>query len=85
MEAPLIEVPDGTITTPRGFLAGATGAGIRDDDAGHLDLALLVSERRCAAAAVYTANRFQAPPLRLTQQHLADGYAQGVIVNTGCA
>ncbi|MDP3769289.1 MAG: bifunctional glutamate N-acetyltransferase/amino-acid acetyltransferase ArgJ, partial [Dehalococcoidia bacterium] len=43
------------------------------------------SERRCAAAAVYTANRFQAPPLRLTQQHLADGYAQGVIVNTGCA
>jgi N-acetylglutamate synthase/N-acetylornithine aminotransferase len=46
MEAPLIDVPDGTITTPRGFLAGATAAGIRDDVAGKLDLALLVAEER---------------------------------------
>ncbi len=85
MEAPLTDVPDGTLTTPRGFLAGATAAGIRGDTPGRLDLALLVSEQRCAAAAVYTANRFQAPPLRLTQRHLADGLAQAVIVNTGCA
>ncbi len=86
MEAPLIDVPDGTITTPRGFLAGATATGIREDSApGHLDLALLFSERRCPAAAVYTTNRFQAPPLRLTQRHLADGHARAVIVNTGCA
>ena len=85
MEAPLIDVPDGTITTPRGFLAGATPAGIRDDAPGHLDLALLVAEERCPAAAIYTTNRFQAPPLRLTQRHLADGWAQAIIVNTGCA
>jgi glutamate N-acetyltransferase/amino-acid N-acetyltransferase len=85
MEAPLIDVPDGTITTPRGFLAGATAAGIRSDTPGRLDLALLVSEQRCAAAAVYTTNRFQAPPLRLTQRHLAGGRAQAVVVNTGCA
>ena len=85
MEAPLIDVPDGTITTPRGFLAGATACGIRDGAPGRLDLALLHTERRCAAAAVYTTNRFQAPPLRLTQRHLADGFAQGVIVNSGCA
>ena len=85
MEAPLTDVPDGTITTPRGFLAGATAAGIRSDTAGRLDLALLVSEQRCAGAAVYTTNRFQAPPLRLTQRHLADGRAQAVVVNAGCA
>lgn len=85
MEAALIEVPDGTITTPRGFLAGATAAGIRDGAPGHLDLALLCSDRRCAAAAVYTTNRFQAPPLRLTRRHLADGRAQAVIANSGCA
>ena len=85
MEAPLIEVPDGTITTPQGFLAGATGAGIRDAAPGHLDLALLSSEGRCAAAAVYTTNRFQAAPLRVTQSHLSDGYAQAVIANSGCA
>ena len=85
MEAPLIDVPDGTITTPRGFLAGATAAGIRDDISGKLDLALLVAEERCAAAAVYTTNRFQGPPIRVTKRHLADGKAQAVIVNTGCA
>ena len=85
MEAPLTDVPDGAITTPRGFLAGATAAGIRSDTPGRLDLALLVSEQRCAGAAVYTTNRFQAPPLRLTQRHLADGWAQAVVVNAGCA
>ena len=86
MEAPLVDVPNGGVTTPQGFLAGATAAAIRDDSPpGHLDLALLVAERRSAAAAIYTTNRFQAPPLRLTQRHLADGMAQAVVVNTGCA
>ena len=85
IEAPLIDVADGAITTPRGFLAGAAAVGIRDDTPGRLDLALLLAERRCAAAAVYTTNRFQAPPLHLTQRHLADGSAQVVFVNTGCA
>ena len=86
MASPLIEVPQGTITTPRGFAAAATAAAIRDDTGpGHLDLALLSSERRCAAAALYTANRLQAPPLRITRRHLADGHAQALIVNTGVA
>ena len=85
MEAPLIDVPNGTVTTPRGFLAGASAAGIRSDTPGRLDLALLVAEQRVGAAAVYTTNRFQAPPLRVTQRHLADGQAQAVIVNAGCA
>jgi glutamate N-acetyltransferase/amino-acid N-acetyltransferase len=85
METQLIDVPDGTITTPQGFLAGATEAGIRDPAPGHLDLALLTSERRCAAAAVYTTNRFQAAPIGVTQRHLADGQAQAVIANSGCA
>ena len=85
MEAPLVDVPDGVITTPRGFLAGATAAAIRDDMPGRLDLALLASEQQCAAAALYTTNRFQAPPLRLTQRHLTNGHAQAIIVNAGCA
>ena len=86
MNTALIDLPDGSVTTPRGFLAGAAAAGIRDDSPpGHLDLALLVAERRCAAAATYTKNRFQAPPLRLTQRHLKDGAAQAVVVNTGSA
>lgn len=85
MESPLIEVPDGTVTTPRGFLAGATAAGIRDDAPGHLDLGLLVAQQRCATAAVYTKNRFQAAPLLLTRRHLSDAAAQAVIVDAGIA
>ncbi len=85
MQAPFVDVQDGTVTTARGFLAGATDAGIRDGTPGRLDLALLLAEQRCAAAAVYTTNRFRAPPLRLTERQLADGHAQAVIVNTGCA
>ena len=86
MEAPLIEVPDGTVTTPQGFRAGATDARVRDDYAqGRLDLALLYSERPSAAAAVYTQNSFLGPPLRVTRGHLADGRAQAVIANSGIA
>ena len=86
MEAPLIEVPDGTVTTPGGFLAGATDARIRDDYAqGRLDLALLHSERPCATAAVYTRNSFLGPPLRVTRANLADAKAQAVIANSGIA
>ncbi len=94
MEAPIVDVPGGTVTTPRGFRAGATAAGIRPNGRpsgratggpSRLDLALLVAGQRCPAAAVYTTNRFQAPPLRITQRHLADGCAQAVIANAGCA
>jgi glutamate N-acetyltransferase/amino-acid N-acetyltransferase len=86
MEAPLVDVPEGGVTTPRGFLAGAASARIRDDyPPGRLDLALLRSERPCAAAGVYTTNRLQGPPLRVTQRHLADGRAQAVIANSGIA
>ena len=85
MDAPFIDVPAGNITTPRGFSAGAAAARIRDDQPERPDIALLVAEAPCAAAAVYTTNRFQAPPLRLTQRHLADGRARAVIVNAGIA
>ncbi len=85
MDAPIIDVPDGTLTTPDGFSAGAVAAGIRDDMPERPDLTLLVAGTRCAAAAVYTTNRFQAAPLLLTQRHLADGRARAVVVNAGIA
>ncbi|MBI4570451.1 MAG: bifunctional glutamate N-acetyltransferase/amino-acid acetyltransferase ArgJ [Chloroflexi bacterium] len=79
-----MDVPDGTITSPQGFLAGATAARMRDDYApGRLDLGLLVSERRCAAAGVYTKNTMRGPPIITTERHLADGHAQAVIANSG--
>ena len=74
----------GSVTTPAGFLAGAAHAGIRYNP-NKYDLGLLYSQAPCTAAAVYTSNRVQAAPLLVTRQHLADGRAQAVIANSGCA
>ena len=68
----------------RGFLAGAVRAGIRPD-VDKLDVGILYSEVQCTAAAVYTSNRVKAAPLVVCQEHLADGRAQAIIANSGCA
>ena len=49
------------------------------------DLALIVSEKECAAAAMYTLNRVKAAPLYVTMDHLENGVAQGIIANSGNA
>ncbi|MCL2194576.1 MAG: bifunctional glutamate N-acetyltransferase/amino-acid acetyltransferase ArgJ [Oscillospiraceae bacterium] len=49
------------------------------------DLALIVSETPANAAAVYTQNLVQGAPITVTRQHLQNGRAQAVIVNSGNA
>ena len=46
------------------------------------DLALIVSDRECAAAAVYTTNKVKGAPILVTKKHIADGKARAVIVNS---
>ncbi len=46
------------------------------------DLAMIRSDKRAAAAAVYTTNKVKGAPLTVTKENLADGYAQGIIVNS---
>jgi len=75
---------EGSVALPRGFLAGAARAPIRPD-VDKLDVGILYSEVPCTAAAVYTSNRVKAAPLLVCQEHLADGRAQAVIANSGCA
>jgi glutamate N-acetyltransferase/amino-acid N-acetyltransferase len=72
------------VTAPLGFLAGATEAGLRIH-AGHDDLALLFSEASCVAAGLFTSSAIVAAPVVLSRRNLADGKAQAVIVNAGCA
>ncbi|MGD0794023.1 MAG: bifunctional glutamate N-acetyltransferase/amino-acid acetyltransferase ArgJ [Dehalococcoidales bacterium] len=78
-------IPSGGVTSPGGFLAGATGAGIKHADKKRLDLAILYSEAPCAAAAVFTTNKVKAAPVILDQQRLKAGRARAVVVNSGCA
>ncbi|MCR4888593.1 MAG: bifunctional ornithine acetyltransferase/N-acetylglutamate synthase [Ruminococcus sp.] len=46
------------------------------------DLALIVADNECSAAAVYTTNKVKGAPILVTKEHIADGKARAVIVNS---
>jgi glutamate N-acetyltransferase / amino-acid N-acetyltransferase len=71
-----------SVTAPLGFRAAAVDAGIKP---GRPDLALLVADRTCAAAGVFTTNRAQAAPVVVSRKHLVGGQARAIVVNAGCA
>ena len=73
----------GAITAPLGFSAAAQTAGIKES--GLPDLALLVSDRPAAAAALFTTSQTQAAPLAVSRRHVADGALRGAIINSGNA
>lgn len=72
------------ITAAKGFKTGAVHCGIRNNPE-KKELALIVSETPCNAAAVYTSNQVKAAPLYLNMKHLANGKAQAITVNSGNA
>ncbi len=76
----------GGVTAPLGFSANGLHAGIKaGSDPAKNDLALIVSEKECTAAATYTLNRVKAAPLYVTMGHLEDGTARAIIANSGNA
>ncbi len=85
MEAEIEFVTMGSVTSPEGFHAGATYAGIKKKAAGSMDLGILFSEVPCAAAALFTTNRIKAAPVALSKERLQGGRAVAVVVNSGCA
>jgi len=85
MEAKIEFIAEGTVTSPKGFQAGATYAGINKKAKYGLDLGILLSELPCVATGVFTTNRIKAAPVVLCQQRLQGGRAVAVVVNSGCA
>lgn len=72
------------ITSPAGFSAGATTAGIKPS--GKPDMALVVnSGPRFDAAAVFTRNRVVASPVKISRKAVADGQLRAVVFNSGNA
>jgi len=69
---------------PRGFSFSSAACGLKKSG---LDLGLLVSETPAAAAAMFTTNRVQAAPVRLSQIHLrrSSRKMRAVVVNSGNA
>ena len=81
----MIEViKDGSVISPKGFLAGGTYSGIKAVD-GVLDLGILISEQPAVAAATFTTNKVVSPSVTLSKERVVDGKARGVVVNSGCA
>ncbi len=75
---------EGGVTASAGFTAGGIHCGIRKNKS-KPDLAMIYSDKPCAAAAVYTQNLVKGAPIQVTRQNLADGTAQAVICNSGNA
>ena len=70
---------------PRGFTAGAAKAGVRTGVALRLDVGLIVSDRPCVAAGVFTTNQVIAAPCLLTRRHLEGGTLRAIVANSGIA
>ena len=79
-----MKIIDGGVCAAKGFYATGVHCGIRKNKA-KKDLALIYSDKKAAAAAVYTTNLVKGAPLLVTKKHLEDGYAQAVICNSGNA
>lgn len=75
---------DGGVCAAKGFRAGSARCGIKKGSTKD-DLALIVSDCLCNAAAVYTTNKVKASPVLLTREHLKSGCAMAVIANSGNA
>ncbi|KAH8683017.1 hypothetical protein BGZ60DRAFT_368891 [Tricladium varicosporioides] len=75
-------------TYPKGFLVSGTHVGVKPTNKSTPDLAFLASETPCAAAAVFTKNKFQAAPVTFSREMLKrrnNTAVRGVIINSGCA
>ena len=79
-----IKLINGGVCAASGFKAAGVHCGIRKNKT-KKDLALIVSDTLCNAAAVYTTNLVKGAPLTVTKNHISNGKAQAVICNSGNA
>ncbi len=80
----MVNYIEGGVCAAKGFLAAGIHCGIRKNRQKR-DLALILSEKKASAAAVYTTNLVKGAPLQVTKDHIENGYAQAVICNSGNA
>ena len=78
-----IQIESGSILTPKGFSAGGIHTGVKRN---RLDLGAIYCDVPASSAAVYTLNKIQAAPLKVTKESITqDGRLQAIIVNSGNA
>ena len=76
----------GGVCAAQGFRAGGIHCGVKASSSPDKnDLAMILSDKECTAAGVYTLNRVKAAPIYVTMGHLEDGAAWGIVANSGNA
>ncbi len=75
---------NGGVTAPIGFKAGGVHCGIRPNKTKN-DLALIVSQKECSAAGLFTRNVVKAAPVQVDQKALSCPKAIAILANSGIA
>ena len=76
---------EGGVCAAQGFRAAGIHMGVKSRKTTKKDVALIVSDVECAAAAVFTRNAVKAAPIHVDREHLKNGKAKAIIVNSGNA
>ncbi|MCX8213948.1 MAG: bifunctional ornithine acetyltransferase/N-acetylglutamate synthase, partial [SAR202 cluster bacterium] len=84
--ASMIEIiKGGGVTSAKGFLAGATYAGLKSSAPDALDIGILVSECPAAVAGTFTTSKIVSPSVTVSKNRVAGGSARAVVANSGNA
>ncbi|MCI8301227.1 MAG: bifunctional ornithine acetyltransferase/N-acetylglutamate synthase [Oscillospiraceae bacterium] len=76
---------NGGVCAAQGFRAAGLHVGVKTHATWKKDVALIVSDVPCTAAAMFTKNVVKAAPIHVTRDHLAKGSVRAVIANSGNA
>ena len=86
MTIQIASVPNGTVTSTKGFSAGAVFAGIKTPGTDKRDIGLLVSDKPCNVAGTFTQNSIISPSASLTRDRVGiSKKVKAVVANSGCA
>ena len=80
----MMEYIEGSVTAAKGFYASSAAAGIKYQN--RTDMAMIYSNKPCAAAGTFTRNIVKAAPVKWDMQVVRESsFAQAVVCNSGIA
>ena len=79
----ICKIVKGGVCSAKGFRAAGVAAEIKYK--GRNDVALIVADAPCAAAAVFTTNKVAAAPVLYDREVVKNGRIQAILANSGCA
>lgn len=74
----------GGICAPKGYMASGIHCGFRKNR-DKKDLGIIVSDKECSVAAIFTQNKVKGAPIAVDKEHIKDGKIRAVICNSGNA